>query len=197
MNRLIRYLSEVHPDARNILFDYDSTIASVPVDWPLARIEFRSYLAETFPSLIIPDSARVDEMEAIALSNAPNQKDQVFQFRFDLESALDGGHTPLAETCVLIEALVQMPDYRLFVISNNLHRTVEVGLKQLGLSEAFEAILGVDDSGAPKPDTAAFAMLQASHGLIPSKCIFVGDNDRTDGGFCRALDIPFINIKEN
>jgi len=82
----------------------------------------------------------------------------------------------------------------LFIVSNNLHSTVDSGLKQLGLSDAFEAILGVDDVGLPKPETRAFKMLQESYGLSAEDCIFIGDNDRTDGGFCRALGIPFINM---
>ena len=179
-----------------VLFDYDSTIAKVPVDWPQARVGYRVYLADIFPELAIPETARVDEMEALALRHAPDAKERVFRFRFDLESALDGGHEPLPEVCECIQHIARQSDHRLFIVSNNLHRTVEMGLKQLGLSDAFEAILGVDDVGVPKPETHAFSLLQGSYGLSPEACIFIGDNDRTDGGFCRALGIPFINIKD-
>ena len=84
----------------------------------------------------------------------------------------------------------------MFIVSNNLNRTVEVGLKQLALRDAFEAILGVDDVGMPKPAVCAFEMLEEQHGLVAENCVFVGDNERTDGGFCKALGIPFINIKK-
>lgn len=178
-----------------VLFDYDSTIARVPVDWPQARATYRVYLADCFPELVIPESARVDEMEAIALRHAPDAIDRVFRFRFDLESALDGGHQPIPEVCEFIRHLVRGGRSRLFIVSNNLHRTVESGLTQLGLSGAFEAILGVDDVGLPKPEPRAFELLQEAHGLSVDDCVFIGDNDRTDGGFCRALGMPFINIK--
>lgn len=178
-----------------VLFDYDSTIAKVPVDWPQARVGYRAYLAESFPGLAIPDSARVDEMEAMALRFAPDAKERVFRFRDDLESALDGGHQPIPEVCECIRRLALDESFRLFIVSNNLHRTVESGLKQLDLNDAFEVILGVDDVGVPKPETHAFTLLQESYGLSPEECIFIGDNDRTDGGFCCAIGIPFINIK--
>lgn len=180
-----------------VLFDYDSTIARVPVDWPQARVDFRSYLAEHFPALSLPESARVDEMEALALQYAPNQKARVFQYRLELESALDGGHVGLPSTCKLIRKLHVGAGHRLFIVSNNLRRTVEAGLEQLGLSAAFEAVLGVDDVGLPKPAPRAFQRLQASHGIIAKDCVLVGDNARTDGGFCRAVGIPFINIAKN
>lgn len=180
---------------RVVIFDYDSTIAKVPIDWPLARVNYRAYLSELFPALMIDELARVDEMEALALKYAPNGREAVFRFRFNIESALDGGHEAIPEVCEFIQHLGGRQNARLFIISNNLHRTVISGLKQLSLSDSFEAILGVDDVGVPKPETYAFTLLQKSYGLTPSECIFVGDNDRTDGGFCRALGIPFINIK--
>ena len=181
---------------RIVLFDYDSTIAKVPVDWPQARVAYRTYLADCFPELVIAETARVDEMEAIALRHAPDAKDRGFHFRSELESALDGAHEALPEVCVFIQHLAEQGDCRLFVISNNLHPTVVSGLKQLGLSGAFEAILGVDDVGLPKPETRAFSMLTKTYGLSAEECLFIGDNDRTDGGFCRALGIPFLNIQK-
>ena len=196
MNQLLGKIYQIKPGAEVVLFDYDSTIAKVPVDWPQARIAYRDYLTILFPELLIPTSARVDEMEALALRHAPDAKARVFAFRLDLERALDGEHEPLPDVCECIRQLTGESDHRLFIISNNLHRTVELGLKQLGFRDAFEAILGVDDVGVPKPDTCAFSLLQKSHGLMASQCVFIGDNGRTDGGFCRALGIPFINIMD-
>ena len=196
---MIRLSQTVLPVLRtdaDVLFDYDSTIANVPVNWPQARVQYRSYLKVNFPDLALSEGARVDEMEALALKHFPNEKERVFQYRLKLESALDGGHVALPETCAFIRELQGAGHYRLFIISNNLHRTVVSGLEQLGLNDAFKAILGVDDVGLPKPETRAFSMLQKSHGLSAESCLFIGDNDRTDGGFCRALGIPFINIKE-
>jgi len=197
MNALLKKFDSAHSGPAFVLFDYDSTIAKVPVDWPQARVAYRVYLADCFPDLVIPDTARVDEMEALALRHAPDAKDRVFRFRFDLESALDGGHEALPEVCEFIQDLAQQGSSRLFIVSNNLHSTVVSGLKQLGLSDAFEAILGVDDVGLPKPETRAFAMLKETYNVSAEDCIFIGDNDRTDGGFCKALGIPFINITEN
>ena len=179
-----------------VLFDYDSTIARVPVDWPKARVDFRDYLVEQFGDLDIPAKARVDEMEAIALRFAPEQQEQIFRFRLELESKLDGSHEPIEDTCAMIRDLSTDSSKRLYIISNNLHRTVELGLRQFRLYECFERILGIDNVGVPKPDTRAFELLQDPESIEPSDCCFIGDNDRTDGGFCRALGIPFINVAD-
>lgn len=182
---------------RVVIFDYDSTIAEVPVNWPQARTDYRDYLNSYFPSLCLPNDSRVDEMEAMALSHAPDAKEVVFRFRFDLERRLDGSHKPLLVTSGFIRSLNAVGKHRLFILSNNLHRTVQAGLNQLAFTDMFEGILGVDDVEIPKPATRGFSMLKEMYGISVEDSIFVGDNNCTDGGFCRALGIPFINIKEN
>ncbi|HAV13213.1 MAG TPA: hypothetical protein DCX06_06955 [Opitutae bacterium] len=179
-----------------VIFDYDSTIAEVPVNWLQARKDYRDYLNFYFPSLCLPNDSRVDEMEALALRHAPDAKEVVFRFRFDLEQRLDGGHKPLLVTCAFIRRLNAAGKHRLFILSNNLHRTVQAGLNQLVFTDTFEGILGVDDVEIPKPAPRGFSMLKEMYGISVEDSIFVGDNDRTDGGFCRTLGIPFINIKE-
>ena len=177
-----------------ILFDYDSTIAKVPVDWIRARVACRNYLSVLLPSLLTPDSVRVDEMESVALTSFPEKAESIFQFRVDLETVLDGSHEAILEVCELIEHIVSQESFRLFIVSNNLHRTVAAGLKQLKLHEFFEAILGIDDVRLPKPSTRAFTMLEERYGVLAKDCVMIGDNDQTDGGFCNTLGIPFVNI---
>jgi HAD superfamily hydrolase (TIGR01549 family) len=196
MKPLIEHFNQGQYTGRVILFDYDSTIAKVPVDWPKARGEYRKYLEREFPELPVSETARVDEMEALALRHFPESNERIFYFRNELESALDGGHEPLAGACELIRYLRGQGGYRMFIVSNNLNRTVEVGLKQLELRDAFEAIFGVDDVGMPKPEVSAFEMLEEQYGLVAENCVFIGDNDRTDGGFCKSAGIEFINITQ-
>lgn len=177
-----------------VLFDYDSTIARVPVNWPEARVHYRSYLKHTFPSLNLAEDARVDEMEALALEYAPDAATRIFKFRLDLESKLDGSHEPIETTVDFIHFLQSRGDYRLFIVSNNLRRTVQQGLNQCNLSTFFERILGVDDVGLPKPAIKAFQILVKEDGIRAGESIFIGDNDRTDGGFCQGAGLTYLNI---
>lgn len=194
MPDLIQSFEYAGRECSSVIFDYDSTIAQVPVDWAKARVDCHRYLENLFPGLDLPKGLRVDEMEARALAYAPSNSEQVFEFRHRLESDLDGSHEEVEGTIALIRLLVSGGRHHLFIVSNNLHRTVEHGLKKLGLADAFEMILGIDDVGVPKPDTKAFDLLAQSSGVTVEGSVFIGDSDETDGIFCSRLGIRYLNI---
>jgi len=188
-------IQAVDPSIDSLIFDYDSTIARVPIDWPAARLAFTSYLKENFPLLIVPEEARVDEMEALALRKYPSEKARVFAFRQALESSVKNCHEPIGPTVAAVHFFSKAQPLRLFILSNNLRATVVDGLNKLGVAAYFEGVLGVDDIGVPKPEPLAFKFFQESYQLEADKCLFIGDNDRTDGGFSSAVGIPFINTQ--
>jgi HAD superfamily hydrolase (TIGR01509 family) len=194
MNRLIDRVLCLEGRYRCVLFDYDSTIARVPILWSEARVNYRRYLGRIFPALDVPQGERVDEMETLALSYAPDESERIFQYRFDLESELDGAHEPIESTVSLIRFLQSKGSHRLFIVSNNLNRTVLSGLTQFGLYDAFEKVLGVDDVGVPKPAIDAFQVLARQASITAAESVFVGDNDRTDGAFCAGVGMTYLNI---
>ncbi|MGB0369883.1 MAG: HAD family hydrolase [Opitutales bacterium] len=177
-----------------VIFDYDSTIAKIPIDWPKARLRFREYLQDLIPGLSIPQNSRVDEMELLALKAFPNMKDSIFMFRLELETQLDGKHEGIKNTIELIRDLAVTETKELLIVSNNLRRTVVSGLSQFSLNDCFSAVFGVDDVGFPKPSTDSFCLIEQVYDVLPSECIFIGDNDRTDGGFAGKIGMGFYNI---
>ena len=179
-------------DVGIILFDYDSTIARIPIDWPQARRDLTSFLTREFPSLKLPEGLRVDEMEHLALQKYPDNASTIFSFRRNLE-ANTGKHIPIVETTNYIRSVSRIT---LIVLSNNLRETVVSGLKDLSLRERFNVILGVDDTLAPKPDPAGAQKLSRQFPDIYENSVFVGDSAQTDGEFCQRSGIPFVNIKE-
>lgn len=180
----------------DLIFDYDSTIARVPIDWPAARPKFRDYLNSLVPDLALVDGMRVDEMEATVLQQTDLAPSLVFQYREQLESSLRGSHEPIQEVIDLIRTVQQQSDVRLFIVSNNLEGTVRDGLIQLDLRECFTHIYGVDTVGLPKPYTKAADLLKVDYQVDLKKSVFFGDSLPTDGLFCEKLGIHFINIKD-
>jgi len=184
------------PTATCILFDYDRTIAEVPIDWQASRKPFHDYLCQHFTGFTLKPGLRIDEMEEEALNLYPDQADTIFAFRRRLEGDVKGAHLPDADVVALISALGQPPgSRRLFVLSNNLHVTVEEGLKAIGIVDCFEAILAVDDVGMPKPSPRAASLLQERYGVGLGQSVLVGDSPSTDGEFCRRTGIPYFNVK--
>jgi FMN phosphatase YigB (HAD superfamily) len=196
MNRFQCLLEEGHPPAgwAAIIFDYDRTIATIPIDWAVVRKELVLWLQDSH-RIEAPHFARADELEAWAIHQAGLDPVEVFAPRRRAESAVSGHHEPVPDVVRLIHELrTSVPRPNLFIISNNLRETVLSGLRSLGLEDAFTKVLGVDDSLDPKPGVGAFEILAQHHDLVPEKTVFFGDSDATDGRFCSKLGIKFINV---
>jgi FMN phosphatase YigB (HAD superfamily) len=175
----------------HLIFDYDNTIAKVPIDWKMARANFRKFLTAKFQGIELEQDIRVDEMEKIALSMHPNQKDDIFSFRYLLEKSLDGRHEPNVKVIDILRKCEQGPFQ---IISNNLKSTVCSGLSQFKISHLFDIVIGVDDAECPKPSTKAWDILLSSKKINHKSCLFIGDSKSTDGKFAQSVGIPFMNV---
>ena len=176
---------------KHLIFDYDNTIAKVPIDWKVARANFRKFLTEKFQGIELEKDIRVDEMESIALSMYPNQKDEIFSFRHFLEKSLDGRHEPINEVISFLRKCEQKPFH---IISNNLKSTVCSGLGQFKIRQLFDVIIGVDEAGFPKPSTIAWDIMLKFRKINHKSCLFIGDSNATDEKFAQSVGIPFINV---
>ncbi|MGF1448640.1 MAG: HAD family hydrolase [Opitutales bacterium] len=181
------------PQPLALVFDYDGTLAHLPVDWHQARARFREFLHTHGLAAGCPEGLRLDETEAWALNQYPEQAERILSFRRAIEEEAAPNPRPIEGTLAFVRALpAEAP--RLFVISNNLHQTVVDGLDALGLTSRFERIVGLDDTGSPKPDIRAASLLEQENAVVWSRAIFIGDSESTDGLFCARLDVPFINV---
>lgn len=183
---------------QNFVFDYDGTIATIPIDWLAARSLFREDVSQSLglePGAI--KGERLDEMEEELLKQFPERKIEIFRMRQVLESDVQGAHVHLEKTLKLIQDLAaRTPVVRLFVVSNNLKETVLSGLDHLMITHMFTGIYGVDEVGAPKPSILAAGLLSRDHGVQAENTVFFGDSDSTDGEFCRRVGYHFVHVDE-
>ena len=190
-NYLINAVNAIPGHRSVILFDYDSTIARIPIDWTSAREGYRAYLRNHLPKMKLKAGLRLDEMESIAFTIYPEEFKLIFAYRSHIEKDKIGNHEPVDVT---IKFLNKASTRNYFIISNNLHSTLIAGLNQLGLMGRFDGVIGIDDTHSPKPSTKSLKLIRKRISNVENKSIFIGDSDDTDGGFCLRSKIPFINI---
>lgn len=70
--------------------------------------------------------------------------------------------------------------YRLWLLSNAQRAFTEYELRHLGLDQSFDGIYLSSDYGCRKPDARFFNALIEERGLIPSKCLMIGNDRDTD-----------------
>lgn len=75
---------------------------------------------------------------------------------------------------------LQAAGYKLAVLTNGQQEQQEAKLKAIGLSDLFEACLGIGIMEALKPDPRAFAQLCRVLECEPEEVIFVGDDVEAD-----------------
>ena len=178
---------------KHLLFDYDNTIGRVPIDWSLARANFRKFLTEKFKGIELKQGIRVDEMERIAIEFFPEKKGEILSFRYSLEKSFDGNHEPIDNVINLIR---KCAPGSLHIISNNLKSTVCSGLRQFKIMQFFDVIIGVDEAGFPKPCTAAWDILLKSRDINHKSCLFIGDSKVTDEKFAKRVGISFLDVNK-
>jgi len=176
-----------------IIFDYDRTIATVPINWMKQRREFRDYLTRLGADVEKMTSVRVDELEREAIEVLGMDWESVMTFRQYIESEVNGLHEPKPSVCRALKEL-KASSATLSILSNNLQQTVRGGLEELGLSEIFECVLGVDDTRDPKPGITGLELLKQRVALVPGRSVLVGDSPQTDGLFCERVGIPFLLV---
>lgn len=178
---LNQYL-EIFNTATAVIFDYDGTIAKIPIDWSDARRAFR----HNFPD-IGKDGERLDQLEFQALK-AEIKPEAVFFTRNCVERFKHGEHEPRQEIIDFLK-LVTAPKY---IISNNLTETVEKGLEQLGIRNEFADVIGVDKSNEPKPSPGALTLLPKEHQR--TDVIVVGDSNETDKPFAQNAGLRAVIV---
>ncbi|MCW4020349.1 MAG: HAD family hydrolase [Candidatus Bathyarchaeota archaeon] len=66
------------------------------------------------------------------------------------------------------------------VVTNGFRFDIEDNLARIGLSGMFDATVGVDDVGTPKPNKEIFLYAVRKLGVEPHEALFVGDNPEVD-----------------
>lgn len=188
---IVDAISTFSSDRSIIIFDYDSTIARIPIDWENARVKFRNYISRHMPGFKFNEGLRLDEMESRVLTNHPDKFKLIYSFRKKIEAQVAYNHEPVVDTVKFLN-IKSIRKY--FIISNNLHSTVITGLIQLGLLSRFVKVIGIDDVQSPKPSIKSLTLLETEIIDIKNKSLFIGDSDFTDGRLCLKAKIPFINI---
>ncbi|MCS7228385.1 MAG: HAD-IA family hydrolase, partial [Endomicrobia bacterium] len=78
-----------------------------------------------------------------------------------------------------------------FIISNNLSSTIAYVLNEIGISNRFKSIIGIDRVSLSKPNPEAFDIIKNM--LVSSKTVFIGDTEK-DRIFAQNCNITFIFV---
>ena len=87
--------------------------------------------------------------------------------------------------------------YRLWLLSNAQRVFTEYELRHLGLDSCFDAIYLSSDYRCRKPDARFFRALIEDHGLIPEKCLMIGNDRDTDIAGAKVVGMDTLYLHTN
>lgn len=171
-----------------VVLDFDGTICKLNVDWSALKAEIVQRFSGNY-SFTAPFKL-IDGIEAIYKSGIVSDKEELLSIIKEYEQPRGDVH--LSD---FNEELIHCIE-TFYVISNNLHSTVELALQKLKISSRCASIIGLDDTDRPKPWINPFNLLQAiTHDANTKNYVFIGDSE-TDKTFARNAGITYIHVND-
>jgi FMN phosphatase YigB (HAD superfamily) len=173
----------------NLIFDFDGTICNLPVDWIVKRKKFCFFARELF-DFKLQGCNRIDEMEYELLKFFPDRRNQILEFRRNVESNASMHYTPNVN---LVKLIINI-EKKAFIVSNNLTETITPILKDLNIYHKFMEIIGVNTFYNPKPSLVSWNYLSKKFNLNKEKTLLIGDSPQTDGMYAKKSGIFYLQI---
>ncbi len=136
--------------------------------WRLKQLEYtwlRSLMDDYEDFWSVTRSSLAFSLDAVGVSLAPAALDRLAEAYLDLQ--------PQIETR---EALVQLKDYRLAILSNGNPAMLDALVKASGLEHAFSDVISVDRAKIFKPNPRAYQLVETVMGVATQEVLFVSSN---------------------
>jgi HAD superfamily hydrolase (TIGR01509 family) len=165
-----------------IIFDMDGVLIDAK-EWHYEALNralsLFGYEISRYDHLITYDGLPTsDKLKMLALEYGLPEKLHGFINELKQQYTMEFVHTRLRPIFTHEYALSRLKQdgYRLAVASNSIRDTVEVMMRQSGLSGYLEFLLSNQDVSKAKPDPEIYSAAIARLGLSPTECLVVEDN---------------------
>lgn len=173
-----------------VIFDFDGTIATLPVDWYGLKQRLLQFLHEQ--GIERTAVTLWNDIEQIKRQLPPETLEEAYR----CIEAYEHAAVPLMEvneTAVQYLNSVVAAGRRVAVCSNNMTSTARIALERLGLKECVAMIVGLDSVGRLKPHPEGVLRILHELRVSASDALFIGDS-RFDQEAARAAGVPFKHI---
>jgi HAD superfamily hydrolase (TIGR01549 family) len=161
---------------QNNIFDFDGTIVNLEVDWDGLKKEVNFIYNSISNKISNSLNEKIDYLK--------NKNVNIYQILSNYEQ----NNNIINYTIIhnIYEKIIHLDEF--YIISNNLHSTIERVITEIGLSNKCKKIIGIDDVIFSKPNINGFEILKSS--LIHQESLYVGDRE-SDNEFAIRCNMNF------
>ena len=180
-----------------VVFDFDLTLAdsvagaTESINWALQQMGHRAVDVERIRRTIgmsLDETLR--QLTGVSEPTAAARFRHLFAQRANLVMA---GKTWLYPPVPAAVATLRAAGLKLAIVSNKFRYRIEQILAREDLLSHFDAILGSEDIGTPKPDPAGLLAAMTRLGVGREKVLYVGDSVVDAETACRA-EVAFVAV---
>jgi HAD superfamily hydrolase (TIGR01509 family) len=168
-----------HMHAQAVVFDNDGLLLDTEPCWTRAQTELFRRRGRTFDlaakHALVGTAPKTAAVILERLLEEPGKGEELSAEMYAL--ALDEIATEATARPGAVELVAELRGtVRLAVASNAPRRHLLTGLRRVGLEDAFDVVLGVDDVANPKPAPDLYARACEALGVRPSRAIALEDS---------------------
>lgn len=173
-----------------VIFDFDGTIATLPVDWYGLKQRLLEFLHEQ--GIERTSMTFWKDIELIKQQLSPPALQEVYR-------CIEGYEHPAVPMMAVNENVVKYlknivaAGGKVAICSNNMTSTVRMGLERLGLKESVAMVVGLDSVGRLKPHPEGVLRILRELHISAREALFVGDSG-FDEEAARAAGVRFAHV---
>jgi HAD superfamily hydrolase (TIGR01509 family) len=173
-----------------VIFDFDGTIATLPVDWYGLKQRLLRFLHEQ--GIEQTSITFWKDIEQIKQQLSPATLEKAYR-------CIEGYEHPAVPLMDVNEKVVKYlkgivaAGGKVAVCSNNMASTVRMGLERLGLKESVAMIVGLDSVGRLKPHPEGVLKILRELQVSASDALFIGDSG-FDEEAARSAGLRFTQV---
>lgn len=177
---------------KTIIFDFDGTLSNHTYD--VTPIVFDLFYdiscGRISKERIKRDMAHPGYATAISKLFPFEEQEKVYQLVVELSiEQVKAGQLAVPNLKVMLESLIE--NYNLSIFSARDPVSLELAVRELGITGYFNAIEGHSGSYAPKPNPSGFLAFLKRHSIPLDMAIYVGDKE-VDKKMANAANVLFI-----
>ncbi len=162
---------------RAVLLDFDGTVVdSLELIYECLDATAREHLGTTFPRALWEEHVGRPLADTFALlgPEAHGRSEELIQ---SYRRRQEGCDDRICAFPGIVETLDELRrrGVRLAIVTTKMQQVARRHLASAGLTDHFEAVIGFDDCGAPKPHPEPFQTAMRVLGVSPTQCLGVGD----------------------
>lgn len=178
---------------KHIIFDFDETLATLIVDWPIWHQQIITVMKKHEPNFDESTQLNMYAIHQYINKYGKAFRDDFVNFEIAFEQKYYRSYELIEKSFLLLKELYYQKKF-LYLLTSNCREIVLPILKELNIDSYFAKIVTINDVENLKPTVEPFKLI-AEESADKSEYLMIGDS-HSDRGFAKNVEIAYLDVKD-